>query len=184
MPRFSSLRVRLLLPVLLAMGPLAALVLYATEERNREAELAAGREAAGLARMGAVSEARLIEGGRQLLATAAKVPTVLGGDRILSTLFLADLLRRNPRYLNFAMTEPDGRVVYSGARLPAGASCAGLPSLARAVATREFAVGEYRMDAETGSAALDFALPLLGKSGDVQRVMVARWRKLQGTFTR
>jgi hypothetical protein len=50
----------------------------------------------------AANQARLFEAERQLLATIAALPEVLGGDAAACNARLADLSQRYPRYANLA----------------------------------------------------------------------------------
>src|SRR3990172_8119226 len=97
---FSSLRVRLLLLVLLAVLPALGLILYTASEQRRSAAEEAKNSALQLARSFSNSQDDLIEGARQLLTALAQIPSVRDGNRAECNVIFAGLLKQYPRYNN------------------------------------------------------------------------------------
>ena len=166
-----SLRVRLLALVLLALGPAVALMHYSGWQ-TRRADAAAVRDRAQLlVRMAAASEESVLEGARQLLATLAESDEVRreapqGCSRLFSL-----LLRQNRRYAGLTVTRADGSIACSEPRVDARVNFADRSWFVRAVATRDFAVGEYQIGRLTGRPVLVTAAPIIGDGGRVQGVV-------------
>lgn len=170
---FSSLRVRLLLLVLLAVLPALGLTLYTDSERRR---LEAGQmqeDALRVAHLASFTEAQLIEGTRHLLVVLASLPEVRAGDPAACSALFADLLKQYPRYANFLVISPDGNAFCSA--LPASGSVyvGDRTYFQRAVQTRDFAIGEYQIGRITGRATVNFGYPVGEAAGPVQGVVVA-----------
>ena len=168
---FSSLRVRLLALVLLALGPAVALMHYSGWQ-TRRADAAAVRDRAQLlVRMAASGEENVLEGARQLLATLAESDEVRseapGGCSRLFTL----LLQQNRRYAGLIVTRADGSIVCSEPRVDGLVNFADRPWFARAVATRDFVVGEYQIGRLTGRPVLVAAAPVIGENGRVRGIV-------------
>ena len=172
-PLRPPLRVRIVLLVLLPLVPLLGYVLYTgvTEQRKaaRESKGAAHRLATAVA----ANQSQLIEEGRQLLTTLAKDPHVARGDWTACNVFLADTLGRWPRYANLGVIDRAGRIRCSAIPTPPGVNAADRLYFQQAVATRDFAVGEYQIGRITGKPSLNFGHPLLDANGDVTSVVFA-----------
>jgi hypothetical protein len=111
--RFTGLRARSLLLVLLAVLPALALTLLSGLERRR-VDLARVREdALQLAQIAAFTEQQLMESTRQLLIALAGLPEVRGGDPTACSALLANLLTQYPRYTNFGAAWSDGAIYCS-----------------------------------------------------------------------
>lgn len=100
----------------------------------------------------------------------AYLPEVRGSDPAAATSLLGNLLSRYSIYSDFGVIEMDGRVFASGLPMPAGLNLADRAYFKRAVATREFAMGDYQIGRITGKAGVNFAQPILDSSGRVTRV--------------
>ncbi|MBI2363565.1 MAG: hypothetical protein HYV01_00955, partial [Deltaproteobacteria bacterium] len=111
---FSSLRVRMILLVLLAVIPALGLIFYTAQEQRRSASIEAQQNALRLARLVSANQQGLIEGGRQLLTALAQVPVIQDGQPAACGAFLENLLRAYPLYANFGVTGPDGEIFCSG----------------------------------------------------------------------
>ena len=175
MPRASlaSLRVRLLLLVLLAVLPAAALILYTGWEQRRQAAVDVQENALRLARLASTEHERLIEGAHQLLLALAQLPGVRGGDAAACSALFADLLKQYPRYVNLAVAGLDGKVFCSALPVSSPITIADRPYFRRALETRTFAVGEYQIGRITRKASLNFGQPVLDATGRVQAVVFA-----------
>ncbi len=161
----SSLRIRLLLLVLLAVLPAFGLILYSGLEQRRLAVMAIQEEALRLAQLASAEHARVIEGTRQLLITLAQVPAVTAGDSAACTALLAGLLRQDLRYANIGVIKPGGEVLCSALPVAAPVNLADRPYFRRALETRAFAAGEYQIGRLTGKATINFGYPVLSRTG-------------------
>jgi PAS domain S-box-containing protein len=170
-PLFSSLRFRLLALVLLALCPAIALMHYSGWQ-TRRADAAAVRERAQLlVRMAAASEESVLEGARQLLATLAESDEVRGDSPQGCTRLFSLLLQQNRRYAGLTVTRADGSIVCSEPRVDGRVSFADRSWFKRAVATRDFAVGEYQIGRLSGRPVLVAAVPIVDEIGRVKGVV-------------
>ncbi len=173
MPRSRpiSLRLRLLLLVLVAVGPALALALYTGLEQRRLAAAHVQAETSRLVRLVAADQARMFEGGRQLLITLAQLPDLHGNTEECEA-FLARLLTQFPSYANLGVISPDGtsacsalagEVVYLGDRA----------YFQRAMQSRGFAVGDFQIGRHTRKATINFAHPAFDEGGEIRGVVYA-----------
>jgi signal transduction histidine kinase/CheY-like chemotaxis protein len=175
MPRFSfsSLRVRLLLLVLLAVVPALALILYTGLEHRRLAAHHAHEDVLRVVRQATLQEDVLLAGARQLLVSLARLPEVRRLDsRGCSTIF-AELLGEHPYYANLGTIAPDGDLLCSALPFQGRVNVADRAYFRRAIATRDFAIGEYQIGRVTNKATVNFGYPALDEEGRVQAVVFA-----------
>jgi PAS domain S-box-containing protein len=170
---FSSLRVRLLLLVLLAVVPALGLILYTASEQRRLAARTVQEQALRLAWTAATDHGQLTEGARQLLIALAQLPAVRGRDPAACSALFADLLKQYPRYANLAAVKPDGDTFCSALPLSGPVSAADRLYFRRAIETRDFAVGEYQIGRVTRKASINFGYPVLDEADRLQAVVVA-----------
>ena len=170
----SSLRVRLLLLVFLAVLPALALILYTHVERRRLDYDEAQADALRLSRLVASTEQELIHGARQLLVTLARVPEVRRREPGACGTLLRDLLNEYPVYASLGAVEVDGRLSCSSSagRLET-VNLADRAYLHRALQTRDFAIGQYEIDSLTGKATIGFAYPILDEARHAEALVTA-----------
>ncbi|HWR21149.1 MAG TPA: PAS domain S-box protein [Verrucomicrobiae bacterium] len=168
-----SVRTRLLLLILLAIGPALGLALYAGLQHRRMAAVQAQQEALRLARIAVGDHERLIHGAQQLLIVLSSLPVVRAHDARACDAYLAALLKQYPRYANLGMVTPDGDVVCSALPLPGPINLADRAYVRRAVETRDFAVGDYQIGRITGKATIDFGYPVVSDTGEIETVVFA-----------
>jgi serine phosphatase RsbU (regulator of sigma subunit) len=169
----SSLRVRLILLILIAVLPALGLILHTASEQRRLATAQAQEDALRLARLMSASQEQAIEGARQLLVALAQMPSVREGDSAACSELFADFLKQYPRYTNFGVAGADGDVICSA--LPPG----GLVNIAdrsyfqRAWNTRDFAIGDYQIGRISQRATVAFGYPVLDEAGRTEAVVFA-----------
>jgi len=169
----SSLRVRLLGLVVLALLPAVGVMLYTAEEQRRAAVADVQATALRVARLAATDQGRLIAGARDLLAALAHLPEVrLHQSRPCSRLF-ARLLEQYPLYLNLGAVTPDGTLFCSARPPREPTNLADRAYVRRALAARDFAVGDYQIGRVTGQASVNVAYPVLGEDGAARGVVFA-----------
>jgi serine phosphatase RsbU (regulator of sigma subunit) len=168
--RFISLRQRLLALVALVLLPWLALVLYTQAEERRAAIADVHRDEMRLLAIVTSNQAAEIEATRQLLAAMTRMPQLRSGD---CGGFLAEMRTTAPMYLNFGVVEPDGEVSCSGVPLQFRVNVADRMYFRRAVATREFAVGEYQIGRITFQPSINYAQPVLDAQGQVLAILYA-----------
>jgi signal transduction histidine kinase len=171
--RPRSLRARLLAIVGLALIPALGLILYTGLEERRAAIAHAQETAVRLARLAASEQGRRLAGSRNLLVALARLPEVRRRDGTACSAAFADLLRDYPFYLNLGATDARG-VIFCSALPPDGPTHVGDRAyFQRALATRDFAVGDFQVGRVTRKASLNVAYPWLDDAGAVGGVVFA-----------
>ncbi|MBI4498822.1 MAG: GAF domain-containing protein [Chloroflexi bacterium] len=169
---FSSLRLRLSLLVLLAVVPMAGLTLSTDLEQRRTAVTQVQDNALRLAHLTSANHDRLTEAARQLLVALGQFPAVRTHDPAACSALFADVLEEYPFYTGLSAARPDGEVFCSAVPPPGPLNIRDRAYFQRALATREFAIGEYVIGRITGKPVLTFAYPVLDDAGQVQSVVV------------
>jgi signal transduction histidine kinase/HAMP domain-containing protein len=170
---FSSLQVRLLLLLLLALLPGVAMTFYLGFEQRQQAILNAKAEALQLARATAVNQGRLLDAERQLLATIAELPVVLNGDVAQCHTRLAALRQEYPRYVNLSVATPGGETACSALPFAAPVRVSQYSWFQRVRSTHTFVVGDYQVGTITGKAALNVAYPVLDDGDHLLAIVIA-----------
>jgi len=175
MPRFSfsSLRIRLLLLVLLAVLPALGLILYTGLEQRRSAAVEARENALRVLNQSMMQQDFLIAGARQLLVTLAHLPEVRKLDSQGCSAIVAELLKEHPYYANLGAIAPNGDVHCSALPLSGPINVADRAYFRRAMATLDFAVGDYQVGRVTGKGTVNFGYPLVSEAGEVKAVLFA-----------
>ncbi|MBI3606850.1 MAG: EAL domain-containing protein [Nitrospirae bacterium] len=170
---FQSLRTLLVLLVLLAVTPAFILIIYTASKQRRVAAAHVQDEALRIARMASSQQQRYIEGARQLLMALAKRPDVRHAQAGACTAAFADLLSSYPFYANLGAIRADGTTFCSALPFSGVLSASDRAYFQRAVAAREFAVGDYQVGRITKKATVNFGYPVLDAAGTVQGVVFA-----------
>ncbi|MPZ76893.1 MAG: hypothetical protein GEU77_10230, partial [Deltaproteobacteria bacterium] len=170
---FSSLRVRLLLLVLLAIIPALGLILYTAAEQRRLAAVDVEANALRLARVASGDEEQLVEGVRQLLISLAQIPHVRQRNSTACSALFANLIKQYPLYANLGAIEPDGDLFCSARPFKGPINLTDRTYFRRAAESRGFAVGGYQIGRATGKATINFGYPVLDDSGAVRAVIFA-----------
>ncbi len=164
MTRFSSLRVRLLLLVVMATIPMVGLILYTGLEERRNAAANTLRELLQLTRLASAIQDRLIDDGHRLLAGLTQFPAVR--DRNLDackTLFAA-FLKGYDRYSNIGLVDQNGDVLCSALPMKAPPNRAAGPGFRRTIQTLKFTIGPYQIGRITGKAMLSLKKPFTSQA--------------------
>jgi signal transduction histidine kinase/HAMP domain-containing protein len=169
----SSLQVRFLVLLLLAVLPGFGLTLYLGFAQRQQAVAEAQEDALQLARVTAAQQAQLIEAERQWLATIAQLPEVLGGDAAACRARFAELRQQYPRYVNLTVVTVDGYTFCSALPFTPPVSVAQRAWFERVTHTHAFAVGDYQVGTITGKATINIALPLLDEVDQIRAIVVA-----------
>ncbi len=170
---FSSLQVRLLLLLLLALLPGFGMTFYLGFEQRQQAIGNAKAEALQLARATAASHGRLIDAERQLLVTIAELPVVLNGDAASCHARFAALRQEYPRYVNLTVVTPGGETACSALPFTPPMSVIQRSWFQRVTSTRKFVVGDYQVGTITGEASLNVAYPILDEDRQILAILVA-----------
>jgi hypothetical protein len=170
---FSSLQVRLLALLFLAALPGFGLACYLGVEHRQEAMAKAREDALHIVRPAAANQERLLDAERQLLIAIAELPEVLGDDAAACDARFADLLRQYPRYVNLAVTTPDGYTRCSGLPWTPPIRTIQRSWYQRVIHARTFVVGDYQVGTITGKATVNFASPILDATGEILAIVSA-----------
>ena len=171
--RFSSLRVRLLLLVVLAVLPALALIVYTAAEQRRGAIADVQETALRVARLAASDQGRRIASAGELLVALAQFREVRLRDGARCSTLFAEVLKRYPLYLNLGAVNSSGELFCSALPISEPTNVADRAYFKRAVASRDFAVGDYQIGRVTKKASVNVAYPVLGEEGTVRGAVFA-----------
>ncbi len=157
--RFSNLRIRLLILVVLAAAPAFGVLIYDNSERRQVAAARAQDQALQLAHVIAADQMPMLEGGHQLLTTLAQLPELRGGDPAACSTLLGVLLKQYPRYANLGVVGPDGNVLCTALSSSSSVNYGDRSWFQRAVETHDLAIGEYTIGQISGRPVLHLAYP-------------------------
>ena len=170
---FSSLRVRLMLLVLLAVIPALVLILYTASEDRRREKTKVEENALQLARLASANQERLIEEGHHLLIGLAQIPAVRSLNSAACSRLFAGMLKQYPRYANLGAVDPNGNIFCSAVPLNRPLNIGDRPGIKRTIQTRDFTVGTYQIGLIVRKPILSLNYPALDKSGRLQAVVYA-----------
>jgi putative nucleotidyltransferase with HDIG domain len=159
------------LVVLLAVSPAVGLLAYGYLDARRLAAAEVQETVLRLARLGSVEHERLIVGTRYLLFALANDVRHYGPSACQP--FFAELKRHYPIYANVGVVEPNGDIVCSGLPMPGPVNVADRTYFQRAVATRDFAAGEYQVGRITRRSSINFGYPVIASTGHIAGVAFA-----------
>ncbi len=168
----SSLRVRLLVPVLVALLPALGVLGYATVAQRRLLASDAQAEAAQLARLVAEIHQRPVDGARGMLLALSRMRTVADLDSRCSAQ-VQSILRQAPAYLNIGAMDAEGNVFCSARPMRAPVNLADRRFARRVAASHDFGVGEYVVSRIAGTASVGFGQAVLGEFGSLRAVVFA-----------
>lgn len=169
---FLGLRWRLMLLILAAVLPAFLLVLYSTFEQRREAAESAQREALKMAQTVAEGHRATSSSVRQMLkglSTLAEIPDAQSAGACNK--MLASILRFSSDYANAGVVLSNGDVVCSALPLSRPVNVADRAFFQRAVATREFSIGNYQVGRIAAKRGIHFGYPLLNTDNQVWGVI-------------
>lgn len=140
---FFGLRLRLLLLVVVACGPLVALTLHTSSEERRR-EISSWRQRAQqLTQLAGREDRELVSGTRQLLlAIADSAASPSGPDKSTKKL-LDQMFATDPRYSNLGVMSTNGQLLASAIDLPAATNLSNSAFFKRVMESRSFSVGAF-----------------------------------------
>jgi signal transduction histidine kinase len=169
----GNLRFRLIVIVLFAIVPLSGLMFYtASEQRKLEIADIEG-DVLTFAEFVAREEAQLLDGTRQLLASIEHYLEQQWSDPSACSRYLAVLLKQYRRYKNLGAVNAQGALHCSALPYDRSLDVSGRTWFQRAVATREFAVGDYQIGLISGGPVIVFAYPIISADGQLFGVAFA-----------
>ncbi len=172
MSPFSSLRVRLLAVVLVALVPSLGIVWWSSRDHRRVLVRQVGESAHDLAELVAERHQRAVDGARGLLVGISRLPSVRRLDGKACSADVAPVLSEPPRYANVGAVTPDGSLFCSGAPLAAPVNLSDRPHV-RGALRGEFTVGGCIKSRLRGVTTFSFAYPVHDDAGNVVAAAVA-----------
>src|SRR5574337_1806090 len=170
---FSSLRVRLMTLVLLAVIPALGLIFYTAWEERREEEAQVREEALRLSHLTAAHFQRFFEGTGRLLVMLGEFGVVRRGDAAGCSALLARLLPQYPEYANLGVALPNGDLVCSAVPIQGRLNIADRTSFRLARQTGELTIGEFQVSRTTGKPVIPVRYPVVDPAGRVRMVINA-----------
>jgi signal transduction histidine kinase len=163
--KFSGLRFRLLLLVVLACAPLIALTLHTAWDDRRRALGSWRQKAQDLQQASARDEESALNKTRTLLLSMAQLPAVRAGDPKEIKSLVDELIRTYPRYAELGVLNTNGEIVASSA--PPRGKFASLSSamFQKAIDSGELVINEHPTNNIAGKPVLQAAFPIFDQTG-------------------
>ncbi|MDO8705525.1 MAG: diguanylate cyclase, partial [Sulfuricaulis sp.] len=155
----SGVRARLIALVLLAVLPALGLILYIAHHHGRESLSAAREQMHLFAYLAAADYARLVDSTHQLLTALARLPEVREGRGQSCSTLMGRIKSGYAPYANLGAIRPDGTIFCSAHPQPDPVNASGRSFFRKALATREFSIGEYQIGRITGKPVVVLAYP-------------------------
>ncbi|MGE3270838.1 MAG: GAF domain-containing protein, partial [Chloroflexota bacterium] len=171
----GSLRVRLLLLMVLAIGPALALVAIGGIEQRRQSSALAQADALHLARMVVNEHRQQIDQARQLLVSLSLHPSVISvnADPSACMRLLGRVLEAQDGYTNLAVARTDGEIVCSGRAMDGPVNLADRQYFQRVMQTGQFDAKEFDIGRVSGRPGLMMGAPVFGPGGEIIAVLHA-----------
>ncbi len=147
--------------MVLASAVMLALLAWSATQLQQAARDDMYVRAQGTAQVAARQHAQLFASARGWLVALSRSPQ-LHGDAATCQVFLQQLQAAHPEYLDLGVAEPDGRVRCATSPGTVHHSFAAQDYFQRALASREFAASEYRMDNLLAAPNISFGYPIVG----------------------
>jgi signal transduction histidine kinase/CheY-like chemotaxis protein/HAMP domain-containing protein len=167
-----SLRSRLLLSIILAITPVIALILYTSLEERTRAKFEAERQTRQSAQALVAEHQRILDHARQQLADLASLPEIRAAKSSAAcNESLEHIREQNPNYGNIIVVDPQGDLQCSGLPIQRRPNYADRAWFRRAVASRQFSVGDYIIGKIFGLPSLGLGHPIYSKGGRLMGVL-------------
>jgi serine phosphatase RsbU (regulator of sigma subunit) len=171
--RLASVRARLIGLLVAILLPWLGLLLYTQADERKAAIAHVNDDALRLIQIATSNQAAQIEAARQVLTAFAQLPLLRGADPATCSGFLAQMLTAYPLYTNFGVADVDGNVWCSAVPLRTQVTVADRSYFRAALATRQFAIGDYLIGRITRQPAITYAYPIVNAKDEVESVVFA-----------
>ncbi len=165
-----GLRSRLVLLALAAFVPLFGLFAWVAADNQKGALRLARSSLQSSALLAAASQQPLVEAASQLLGDIASGPSVKSNLTGTCSEYLRNLQAQHPAYADLGVLALDGTLLCHAEPARIGASAGDRPFFKRAVADRQFAIGEYGTGPSSGKPGVGFAVPVYDFAGALSAV--------------
>lgn len=177
LPRFSTIRARVLAVVLLTMLPAFALIVFnAVDERTRAVEYTR-QGALSTVRLIAAEQSQLIANTRQVMQLIASNNDLVTGDSASCEDFLNRIYETTEGYRGLSVARPNGDVFCLAPRreLTQTLNTAHRSYFQKVLSTKDFAIGDFQVGQVTGTPNISFGYPILDAAGEIEGVVWAAW---------
>ncbi len=174
MPR-SSLRLRALIPVMLAILPLLGLILYSYFNQRQAAIHEVQRDELVAVRNLAAAKETAINNARNLLVTLARTPEVQHLEPQACHDLFAELLKEIPYFNTIGVTNADGKLVASAPAVPDPITYADRPWFQKVKQTRGLVLGETVLGRISGKFGNNLSWPIIDSAGRFQGAIVTQF---------
>jgi len=162
---FSSLRVRLVILILIAVVPALAVMLYSAAEQERLDAALVQQNLSRLAVLHVREERQLLDGTRQILKALAQFVLTHREDRKACTVFFANLVKEFERYTDFGEVTLDGRLICTTDPTPVLLNEDNRRWFQQAIKSGELASSGFRAGTVAGRPTFILAYPVIDATG-------------------
>mgnify|MGYP001059967754 CR=1 FL=1 len=173
MSRFSNLRIKLTILVLLVAVPIYALTYYWGMEERRRALIDVQNEALEQVREISIYQNHLIFHARQILFILSELSKIRNLDSGASSKILADLLRQSKDYTAFWVAKPEGEIFASAPPLKQPINISDRSYYRLVVQTGDFTIGDYEIGQVSGKPGVAVAYPVLEGKDNLKAILIA-----------
>ena len=163
----------MLLLVLVAVIPALGAIAYTASEQKKIAVAEIQRNVLRLVEFSTHEEEQVLQGTRQILIVLANYARKEDKNPSDCNAFCADILKQFKRYANIGVVKPSGDVFCSAIPLQEPTNAADRSWFQRAVASGDFAFGDYQVGRITGKPVLVLAYPFRFAAGEPAAVVFA-----------
>ena len=163
----------MLLLVLVAVIPALGAIAYTASEQKKIAVAEIQRNVLRLVEFSTHEEEQVLQGTRQILIVLANYARKADKNPSDCNAFCADILKQFKRYANIGVVKPSGDVFCSAIPLQEATNAADRSWFQRAVASGDFAFGDYQVGRITGKPVLVLAYPFRFAAGEPAAVVFA-----------
>jgi signal transduction histidine kinase len=168
---FSSLHVRLLLLVMLAVIPALGLIMYTSSEQRSIKINEARNDSLQLVKNAEDNLTNIVEGARQLSITLSEEVERHGNTHGYLNQYLNSILLKLPFYANIGVVDTQGNLKYSAFPVTNPLNFSDRLWFSRALQTRSFSVGEYAISRTTNKKSIHFSYPVLDKAKNINAII-------------
>ncbi|MBI4595779.1 MAG: PAS domain S-box protein [Candidatus Tectomicrobia bacterium] len=169
----SSLRVRLVVLVVIAILPAMGATLYTGLKERYHFRYHGFEDALMVAQSASSVQERVIENSRQILFTLSQLPQVYQLDPVESSTILANVLEKFTNFTGIFVAKPSGEVIASAPVLYQPLNISTRHFYKSLIQNLDFVIGEYQIGVLTGKSVLSLAYPVLDERGQLKAILFA-----------
>jgi diguanylate cyclase (GGDEF)-like protein/PAS domain S-box-containing protein len=173
MSRFSNLRIRLTILVLLVAIPVYGLTYYWGMEGRRRALIDTQNEALEQVREISIYQNHLIFHARQMLFTLSEISKIRDLDGGATSTILANLLKQSKDYTAFWAAKPGGEIFASAPPLNQPINISDRSYYRVIVQTGDFTIGDYEIGRVRGKPGVAVAYPVFEGKDNLKAILIA-----------